>query len=701
MVGPGLPRSAGNLPPELTGFVGREADLRDVARLISTARLVTLTGPGGIGKTRVALRAAHQVAEAFPDGVWLADLAPVSDPGLIVPHLAESLGVRDRSGRDLGDALAGHLAERRLLLVMDTCDQLPDACAELVERLLRRSPGLRVLATGRRPLHAIGEHVVALRALPVPPADAATQPGHTAPAFTGTAVQLFTEQAEALSGFAVTDDNRGAVIRLCRRLEGNPLAVELAAGLLRGVTVEQLLDRLDDRLDLLVRGDGADRHRALRTSIGWSHEMCAPQERLLWARLSVFGGDFDLAAAEAVCADDDLPKATIIAVLAGLVDKSVVLRDETSGDVRYVLPAGVRQYGQEWLDRLGEEARLRRAHADHFLDLVKTAERVWLGPDQDSWCRWLRTERANVRAALELRISEPGAGQLALAMCTGLWTYWVACGDLAEGRYWFERALDRATGSTPLRARALWMTSWLATLQGDHAAAGPLLRECAELATELGYEAALASALQQTAGIAMFQGDYDSALRLFEEALIQQRALGDRAAVMTLLVHLALCYVLRGDVDRGDLDRAIALCEESLRRSVSHGETWFRSQALHILALASWRGGDITSAEGLARESLAVSRSLDDRLSIGMSLELLAWIAAGDERCGRAARLAGAAEAIWRTTGAPLSGVEQLIGYHEGALGHVRDVLGPTAYEEAFEKGRRAPLERTLEDVVP
>src|SRR5215472_15259668 len=371
-------RVAGNLPTELTSIVGRRGELAAVRQLLAASRLVTLTGPGGVGKTRLALRAAAGVRRAFRDGVWLVQLDQLRDEALVAQAVAGALGLQDRAGYIPAAALAEYLAGRQLLLVLDNCEHLVDAAAELADQLLRAAAGLRVLANSRESLTIDGETVLAVPPLPVPESG---QPLTAAGLGVFPAAQLFAERAaQVVPGFAVTEANAAAVAGICGRLEGMPLAIELAAARLPVLSAEQIEERLGDRLGLLTRGGRTrpDRQRTLRASIEWSYELCTRAERLLWARCSVFAGGFELDAAEGICAGDRLAAGRVLDLLAGLAGKSILSAEHRAGAVRYRLPEPLREFGQERLRESGEATALRRRHRDWHEQLAWQVDTDWL-----------------------------------------------------------------------------------------------------------------------------------------------------------------------------------------------------------------------------------------------------------------------------------------------------------------------------------
>jgi predicted ATPase/DNA-binding CsgD family transcriptional regulator len=407
-------RRAGNLPTELTSFVGRRGEVAEVRRLLADFRLVTLTGAGGIGKTGLALRAAAGLVRAFPDGVWLVRLDQLRGKELVAQAVASVLGLPQGTGDSPAASLAEFLAGRQLLLVLDNCEHLVDAAAKLTDQLLRAAAGVRVLATSRESLNIDAEKVVTVPPLAAPDPE---QPLPTAQVGLFPAVQLFAERAgQAAPGFAVTEANVAAVAGICRRLEGLPLAIELAAGRTRVLSLKQIEDRLGDRLGLLTRGSraGPARQQTLRASITWSYELCTEPERLLWARLSVFAGGFELDAVEGVCADHRLAAEDMLELLSALADKSILIAEHLDSGVRYRLPDTVREYGQERLQQAGERAALRRRHRDWHEQLVARADADWGSPQMTEWTARLAREYANVRAAQDFCQTEPGETETGL-----------------------------------------------------------------------------------------------------------------------------------------------------------------------------------------------------------------------------------------------------------------------------------------------
>ncbi len=684
--------AGGNLPSELGRFIGRGGELAELGRLLEGSRLVTVTGVGGVGKSRLALAAARVAAEGaqerYCDGVWLAELATVRDPALLELALAEALELTDHTTRPPRAVLTEHLAGRRLLLVLDGFEQLVDECAELVRELLRRCPGLRVLAAGRRPLALEGELVLPL-APPVPEE----------------ALALLTARACAADpAFAVTADNRAALVELCARLDGIPLALELAAGRLRTLSPAQVLARLEDRFALLTGGarGGPARHRALRTAIGWSHELCTPAQRLLWARLSVFAGQFDLEAVEYVCAGPDLPVEDVLDLVGELLAQSLLVREETPAGVRLRMLETVRVYGAGWLEALGDAGRLRRRHRDWYVGLATWCELDWFSPRQQEVAALVEVELPNLRLALECCLDEPDEAHLGQYLAGTLWFYWAGCGRLTEGRHWLERALepvDRAAGEYEnSRLKALWVLGYVAALQGDAAASMSALYECRDGAAQSGNPVAAAYAVHRMGCLALVSDDMARARELLDTALEQYRAAGElNSNVLMCQVELGMALAFLGD-----LPGALALCGEVREICEERGERWTKAYALYVLAYAALDGGRTREARLLLTECVAINHVFHDLVGLVLALELLALVTVAEGDAAEAAVLQGAAEPMWGGVGLQLFGS----GYFNAPRLMCREQAGEllgaeryAAYEaEGRELSREALVGRALRD---
>ncbi|MFF3439091.1 ATP-binding protein [Streptosporangium sp. NPDC002721] len=689
---------ATDLPPEVTSFVGRRHEMAEVKRLLSAAHVVTLTGPGGVGKTRLALRVAADVQRAFPDGVWLVELAGLENPELLAGSVNEALAIRDVSHRPPVEVLIDHLRDKRALLILDNCEHLLRACAVLAGTLVRAAPSLRILATSRQTLGISGEQTLVVPTLPLPPPPGPGRPGPSAePPAQSEAVRLFVERATAvLPDFTLTAANRSAVERICRRLDGIPLAIELAAVRLRALSPEELLARLDDRFRLLTGGSPATlpRQQTLRALIDWSYALCTEKEQLLWERASVFTDGLDLAAAEAVCSGDGIDREEVVDLVIGLVGKSILIREDpppASTATRYRLLETIRQYGREKLVASGQEGALRRLHRDHYRRLAAEAYAARFGPLQVSWLGRLKLDHANLRTALEYCFGEPGEATAGLGMAADLLYHWITSHYLREGRHWLDLSLLCGTGSDEVRGRALWSDSWLAIIQADIVSAAAMLEEAGKLGRSPGHGPVLAYVALYSGMIAMFRGDSDLAIGLYEEAAARHRDDDDPAGQALALVRLCLAHSFRDD-----WSGSIAAGEECIALCDAHGEGWHRAYAMMALGLGVWRQGDTSRAAELEKESLRFNRSLDDLLGVGVNLEVLAWIAAANGDHRRAARLLGVLEAVWQAIGAPLSGFGHLTRYHDECEERSREALGRQGFDAMVRQGSRMRCEEAV-----
>ncbi|MEV1169596.1 LuxR C-terminal-related transcriptional regulator [Nonomuraea sp. NPDC049784] len=677
---------ASGLPAEVTSFIGRQHEVATVKRLLSDARMVTLTGPGGVGKTRLALRVAAHLRRAFPDGVWLVELAELDNPALLPQAVVAALKIQDHSAQPPMQVLTEHLREQRTLVVLDNCEHVLDESAVMAQTLLCSAPELRILATSRQPLGITSEQMFAVPTLPLP----SREFPHGTPSPMADAVRLFADRAAAVRpGFTVTDENRDIVERICRRLDGLPLGIELAVVPLRALSVHQLLDRLDDLFRLLSAGSSttASRHRTLRALIDWSHGLCTELERLLWARLSVFTGSLDLEAAEAVCAGDGIARDEIIDLVIGLVEKSVLIREDHRYGVRYRLLDTIRQYGRERLVASGQEEELKRRYRDYYRQLSHEAQAQLFGPAQVKLLTRLRVEHPNLRTALEYCHAEHAG--LCLDMASDLLYHWITSSHLSEGRNWLEQGLAHPIGRSEVRARALWACGRLAIIQGDEASAIGLLAESRTLGEKLRLEPVLGYVALYSGMVAMHQGDTASAVRSFEEAVTHHRAGGDPAGEVQALTWLSLAHSFLGDSER-----AVAAAEESIAICDAHGESWHRAYTMTTLGIELWRQGDTRRGTALEQESLRVFHALDDLVGVGVTIEVLAWIAASQEEYARTGELLGILRNVWEAIGAPLLGFGHLIRYHDECEIRTRRVLGEQAFRTAVKRGaRRSPGE--------
>jgi predicted ATPase/DNA-binding NarL/FixJ family response regulator len=667
---------AGNLPHELTSFVGRRRELAEGKRLLSAGRMLTLTGVGGVGKTRLARRIAAETARDFPDGVWLIDLAPLMAGDLLAETVAGTIGCP----RADMDTLAEYLHDKSSMMVLDNCEHLIPQCAVLAEDLLASAPELRVLATSRQALHIHGEQTLEVPPLTVPGAAESARDATLA----NEAVRLFEDRASSVvHEFRVGDGNIVAVSRLCRRLDGIPLAIELAAARMAMLSVEQILERLNDRFRLLTTGPttAPQRQKTLRALLDWSYDLCSPEERVLWERLSVFTGGCGLEAIEHVCSGDEVTWERVLDVLDQLVDKSIVQRRGQGGAVRFEMLDTLRQYGWERLVASGQEKAVRLRHRDWCRSLAAQSEAEWFGEHQMSWLGRLSQEQSNVRTALEFCLTESGEAWAALEIAAAMWSHRLSWSSPSEGHHWLERALAQEPDAGAIRAKALWVDAWLLLLRGEPEAAKPLLEECRTLAEQLGDEAEIAGVLHITGFSALLAGDFTGAFTLLEEALDRRRALGHQGHAWVVLFQLAMTAVLMGD------PRSAKLCEEVLKISSQANAEWSVSYALWVTALDQWRQGVLQDAVATMRDAVRLKLRCNDHMGLAQCVEGLAWILADDKQYEHAARMLGAAHGVWQSVGTSLAGLGHLAGAHDRCEAALREHLRENRFKAAFDYG--------------
>jgi non-specific serine/threonine protein kinase len=635
----GRGQAALGLPAERSSFVGRRRELDELRQLVGQYRLVTLVGSGGVGKTRLAVRVAAGLRRSYPDGIAFADLAAVQDPALVAGQVAASLDVRDVSGRWLLGGLAEVISGGHVLLVLDNCEHLRDACAVLADALLAACPHLRVLATSRQPLDVEGEAVYLVPPLSAPGPDAELE------AATYESVRLLMVRARAAAPtLSLTSGDYAAMGELCRRLDGLPLAIELAAVRMRTLAPGELVARLGDRFRLLRRTGAtvAERHRTLLATLEWSYDLLGERERLLWRRASVFAGPFDLTAAERVCTDAALPADDLLDAVSRLVETSVLDVSRRPEGSRFRMLESVRAFGRDLLARSGEEELLLARHRTWCCELASTAAAEFLSPRQVAAFDRLAASHAEISAALEQCLRTPGAQEAGLGMAADLWLYWQARGQLGEGRRWLETLSAAGTPGASVRGRGLAAAGYLALSTFDPASAVPLLEEARDIATDTGQATLEAFTMQCLGQAALFRGDLRRADALLRAAADRYLEL-DPAWSAFSLADVGITAWLAGSYAE-----AAAALEESIVRNQG-GDPWTRSHALWGLGLVRLCSGDHAEAVDLAREALRLMRQVDDRSGVALCVEALAWAAAAQEEWERAARLAGAAQAVWRS----------------------------------------------------
>jgi predicted ATPase/DNA-binding CsgD family transcriptional regulator len=636
------------------------------------------------------VRAAEEVRRAFDDGVWFVDIVPVRDEDLIALAIAEALDLQSHSQRWVPSALSSHLSGRNLLLVLDNCEHMAHPCAVIVDALLQACPRLRVLATSRQPLDIGGEHIIAVHPLAIPGANASVMAPSALAEYE--AVRLFAQRAQAVvPAFHITAENHAAVAQLCQRLDGLPLALELAAARLRMLSPQQILDRLDERYGILGSGSrlAAPRQRSLRSLIDWSYDLCTADERRLWAEITVFPSSFSVEAVERICSGDDLQREPLLDAVAGLVDKSIVSAEHRGREVRYRMLEIIRAYGHERLADSGQETSLRLRHRDYFAEVTAELYVNWFGPRQIEILAWMRAERDNLRAALDLCLSERDEESQAVILASAIAGQTLVHGFLGEGRHWIDRVLATFDSPSTERARLLWVDGWLALNQGD-LAGGVLQLEASREASariEDVHEAAMATIYLGVAH--MMDGDVHAATRLYEGELDGARGMDDPMGSAVAASRLGAASFLLGDADRG-----ASLLNEAIELSEACGELWHKAEAMWELSILTWQQGDLEKATDLASETLRIQRSFGHTVGTAQSFEALAWIAESEASHERAAKLLGAADSLWRATDASL--FPHLAEYHERCDKGARRALGNQSFSLTYHRGANASVSENV-----
>ena len=678
-------RHLSNLPAEVTSFVGRRQELREVKRLLTTTRLLTLTGSGGVGKTKLALRAAAEMARAFSDGVWLVLLASIGDPLLVTQAVFNALGVHDLSAGLSLSSLTDYLAGKRLLLVLDNCEHLLDACATLASTLIGSCPDLHVLATSRQALGVAGEvrMVVPPMSLPAEADGTSVQP-----MLGCDAVWLLSERAAAVvPGFTVDAANAGQVLALCRKLDGIPLALELAAVRLSSLSLDQLNHGLASELSILGTANrGAEaRQQTLEATIGWSYRLLDEQEQLLWARLSVFAGGFEEDAAVPVCSDPRIPAERITALLGSLVDKSILKRQLTgTGPPRYWLLETMRQYGRERLRETGELGMTQERHLDWIRALGEVIG-AWDSRQVTSFNRMQR-EQDNLWAALDYCSGQPGGVVTASELAQLLLPYWVSRGPFGDVRRVLISLAELTPEDSIARGRLFWVAAIMASSMNDYAACAALSEESLRIGAVAKDVEVVGWALTVFAMPRLRDGDLVGAKERVESALTLARLMGLGHVEMT--GHNTLSPIL---LATGEIDRVIEIGERAAALSKERGESWCRGYQLDYLARACWVLGDRERAEALSREAVVCKHTVDDRLGLTMTLETLASMAADRGSHERAAILLGLAQRVRDSSSLTL--IELHRQQHERTVLIIVRGIGQKSFDAAYARGRAMTID--------
>jgi predicted ATPase/DNA-binding CsgD family transcriptional regulator len=667
----------------LTSFIGRRRELGEARDLMSRSRLLTLVGPGGVGKTRLAIELSSRSRKAFRDGVWFVELAALEDGSEVGSQIGAALGLLDQSNRSSVARLADYLEERRILIVLDNCEHVLSAVSALAARLFDSSPGLRIVATSREPLGILGEQVYRVPPLAAPDESTAA----VGPVESFESVQLLVDRARSVDpNFQITSGNRLAVSQLCQRLDGIPLAIELAASRLRSLSVVQLVERLDRRFDILTGGSrvALPRQQTLRALIDWSYELCSSTERLLWTRLAVFPGGFDLEAAEEVCGFGEIERAEVVDLLDHLVAKSLVVAERAEDAearaaerLRYRQLMTFREYGAELLEASGQASELRRRQRDHYLARAAAMVARWCGPDQAERLAAARRDHANLLSALDWSASTPGEELAGTRLAALLRYHWIAGGKLSDGRRWLDRMLTLATEPSTERGEALWSAAWVCLIQGDREAAHRYLVECRRIAEQLGDAVLASDADHWTALYELFSGRVDEAIALFRSAIEVHLEVGDEASALTAMFQLAMAQTYTDTPQE-----ALATCDEVLRRSDEYGERWNHAYAHWAAGLCHWHLGQFDQARQAQIAALEILRDFLDGICIAVTIEQLSWMAASNGQHESAAVLFHAAQGVWKGLGTTMSAFGPHIQTDsEEMAARVRSELGESRFE--------------------
>ncbi len=668
-------------------FVGRSRELVELQRLLGDSRLVTLTGVGGVGKTRLALQVSAAIESRFPDGVWPVELGGLIDPDSIPAVVAAALPLCDVSSRPVVDVLTEYLTDRHLLLVLDSCQPYIEACAGLAEVLLRSAAGLKILATSTESLGVVGERSLTLGGLPVFGV-------HESPAeieYCDAAVLFADRAAAALPGFALTRDNEHLVVTVCRRFGGIPLAIELAAAQLSTHSLEHLATGSDSPMapsgdkSSSALGTGATMlsgHQALRSAIGRSMDSCETQERLALIRLAMFPFDFDLLAADVICTDEQIPAGRLSQLVARLVAKALLLTELRNGQVRYRMLETVHDFARELLETLGERQMLGRRHRDYYLELAERFNADWFGPRQVEWTKRMRADLPNIRTALDFCFSDEQEAHFGLRLAGQLYYLWFACGEVREGVYWLERALAAVPGSGPDRFQALGAYGMLRVMQGELGAAVPCAQELLDQSRVHNQPYYTVWALTNLGVSVAFGGDLAAGTHMLEQAVSIVETIGETDPVLSAAkTAFAMLLAMGGDPSQAEelLSQSRAFCQ-------AHEDQWWRAMVLSI-AEPAVALGDIERAAGYITQALRLRRDLHDPLGVAGSLEHLAWITTAAHDYRRAARLLGAADRQWKLINQRLYGAPQWLQQHQQCEARLRDELGNSNFEAEFGHG--------------
>lgn len=673
----GAPKALGlnfDVSNKMTSFIGREDFLQEAIRALQATPLVTLTGIGGVGKTRLATELVEQFHASFNDGACLVELDTLDHDEGVAGAIALALAIPDQSNRSTIEKVVDSLRDREVLLLLDNCEHVLQEAASVVTRILASTTHVRILTTSREALNVSGERVLLVPPLATPPET--SQKDHQSVA-SYEAVQLLVDRAtNHVPDFSLTSENVYAVAQICRLLDGIPLALELAATRLRSLSAAQLLERIDDRFRLLTVSDhgAVARQRTLQALIDWSYELCCESEQTLWRRLSIFVGTFDIEAAEAVCAFDGLERAVVFDTLDRLVAKSLIVAERRPDKVRYRLLMTIREYGMELLRYSGDEIRVRTRHRDHYIRAARTMVSGWCGPGQAQALTEMRENHANLSSALEWSLGPSGDINAGATLASLLRFHWIAGGFLSAGRKYLEGILERlGTSNSRLRAKVLWVAAWVALIQSDRDCAEKWLTEGMEISEDLRDTVLCAHMTQWLGEHRFFSGEVSAAIELLEHSLQLQSGIGDTSSELTVRFQLAFARAYAGQEEQ-----ALDECRIAVEISNEHGERWARSYAHWVSGICHWHLGNTDQAITAARNALSVQDVFKDGICVALTIELLSWIASSTSDLRSAAELALLANAVW------------------DRLGTTAEAFGPHLLQDSIDSAERS--EHVLED---
>ncbi|QGU06434.1 Putative HTH-type transcriptional regulator [Corynebacterium occultum] len=672
----------------VTSFVGRQRELAEAKTRMVESRLLTLTGPGGVGKTRMAVELVERSRRAFSDGVYQVGLDSLESGERVASLIADVLQIPDQSNRFALERVIDYLEGKEVLLLLDNCEHVLQATAEVVDVLLAMAPRCRVLATSREPLGISGEYVCVVPPLSTPPLS--TQLSSTEQAAVASEVvevenfesvaMLVDRARQVIPDFAVTPENRADIAQICARLDGIPLAIELAAIRLRVLSPSQLLERLDQRFQLLNKGDRTSlpRQQTLQSLIDWSFELCTPAEQCLWRRLSIFPGSFDLEAAEQVCGFGELSSPEILDLLEQLVLKSIVLTERAGEQVRYRMLMTIREYGGQLFREVSELGELRRRHRDLYLERVLTRSERWCGPGQSVALAATRSERPNLMVAMDWSLHTPGEHDAAARMAATLRYHWVSGSFLSDGRLALERILRSGQLSDLERGTAAWAVSWVCLIQGDHRAAADHLRVAERIAMELDDQVMRAHHDHWKGLHQIFTGELPNAIGLYLQAVAAHERDGRTAEQLLAMFQLVMALTFHGESEEG-----LVLAGQARILAEAQGERWNLGFIWWISGVCHWHLGDHGAAREAALKALDIQHDFHDVICTAMGIELLSWVAVSTGEYARGWELATAADSVWQGMGTSLRAFgPHIAGTSERSIDFCRQQLGLAETEQ-------------------